>query len=112
MKTKHRAEVFFSDLSIEQKRQAVKTLFKYYKAFAKTGTIPVVLHVACLCVKVDWEYDNSFIQELHNIVADHLPLLECKKCGMIMEDIIYNYHMRNNCDLKKAAIEDRKEVEK
>ena len=77
---------------------------------------------SCLCgdIKLPEEHDERQIAMiLHEILADHCPLTQCKKCKVLLRQEIRQYHESYDCDDEKGSerhiqqiyINDKKRVE-
>ena len=42
---------------------------------------------------------------MHSLVADHTPVAKCRRCKVVLEVYIIDYHYKNFCNDRKGSIE-------
>ena len=107
MKNFHGSEAFYRDFyfSKEESTKCLRAHEIYIRnainVFGKiTDAFP------CLCGDIKLPDDSTEKQVasiLHDILADHCPMAQCKKCKLLMRREILEYHEFCKCDDKLAS---------
>ena len=101
----HGGNVFFHYLSIEDKRRAILALFEYRKAHDSVSSITPYAdyNLECECPLSKIELQNSYVNEMHHMIADHVCMIRCPDCKLVMFETLYKGHKKHNCNIKQHA---------
>ena len=87
----HGGNTFYRNLSLDDKRRAILGMFEFRKAhdaIAKCGEY----ELECYCPLSEIELQNSYINEMHHMIADHVAMTRCPDCKLVMRATLLDGH--------------------
>lgn len=101
--------MFFNDLPYADKLRAIRPLLVFFSILVAD---PNYLHFRnksypsdCGCKKFEIEKEDSLWREIHLVLADHVPLWKCDKCGFVTMQGRKAHHEASNCSFYAEAID-------
>ena len=106
MRVIHNSTDFYRDMLDVEIRKKVMPIHELYVRNAIHHFGEITSTNSCLCgdIKLPMEPDERQVATiLHEVLADHVPLTQCKKCKALLRHEIRQYHEHYDCDDEKGS---------
>ena len=106
MQTQHEGFILFRDMTMDVKKKSARIHLNYRKAVAEERPAQKKI-LECLCAHLPGEVENRGLHELHDMMADHCSLQQCKKCRLVLRQSFMPLHQKFDCDDERAIRESK-----